>query len=122
MASPTRGKSAVSPAHGEIWLVELDPVRGHEQGGTRPVLVLSVDAFNTLPLGIVLAVPLTTVSKGFPFHVALAPPEGGVTAPSWIRCEDLRGLSTERFRSRWGRVRPETLQACAIVLRQLLGL
>lgn len=110
------------PAYGEIWLVELDPVRGHEQGGTRPALVVSVEAFNTLPLGMVLAVPLTTQSKGFPFHVALRPPEGGVKAPSWIRCEDLRGLSVERFRTRWGAVRPDTLQACAIVLRRLLGL
>jgi mRNA interferase MazF len=110
------------PAHGEVWLVELDPIRGHEQGGTRPALVLSVEAFNALPLGMVLAAPLTTKSKGFPFHVALSPPEGGIKAPSWIRCEDLRGLSTDRFRERWGVVRPDTLHACTRVLQHLLGL
>jgi mRNA-degrading endonuclease toxin of MazEF toxin-antitoxin module len=35
------------PARGEIWGVDLSPVLGHEQGGQRPALVVSVDAFNS---------------------------------------------------------------------------
>ncbi len=35
-----------NPSRGDIWIADLDPVRGHEQAGKRPVVVLSVDRFN----------------------------------------------------------------------------
>ena len=42
------------PARGEVWSVDLDPVRGHEQAGTRPALVVSVDEFNEGPADLVV--------------------------------------------------------------------
>ena len=74
---------------------DLDPVRGHEQAGRRSVLIVSMDRFNAGPVGLVFAIPLTrTRSPDFPSHIAVDPPEGGLTARSYILCEMLRSIST----------------------------
>lgn len=44
--------SASQAARGEVWTVSLDPVRGHEQAGTRPALIVSVGSFNQGPAGL----------------------------------------------------------------------
>jgi mRNA interferase MazF len=110
------------PRRGEVWLADLDPTRGHEQAGQRPVLVASVDPFNRSPLGLVIVVPLTTRSKGSPSHIPVTPPEGGLRAPSWVLCEALRSVSTERMVARWGAVTDATLGRVEVCLRLLLGL
>ncbi len=48
------------PIRGEIWLADLGIGRGHEQTGQRPVLVVSDDAFNAGPAGLVMTIPLTS--------------------------------------------------------------
>lgn len=68
------------PSRGDVWLVTLDPTRGHEQAGRRPGLVLSVDLFNHGPAGLVVMLPISTVAKGIPFHFEVNPPEGGLKA------------------------------------------
>ena len=76
-----------TPKRGEVWVADLDPVRGHEQAGRRPVLIVSVDSFNAGPAQLVYVVPLTRTDRGVPLHVAIAPPEGGLRAPSVILCD-----------------------------------
>lgn len=49
-----------APCRGEIWTADLEPARGHEQGGQRPCLILSDDRFNQGPAGLVVILPLTT--------------------------------------------------------------
>lgn len=110
------------PARGDIWLVDLNPVRGHEQAGRRPGLVISVDAFNHGPAGRVLVIPITSVPKGIPLHVEIQPPEGGVDRPSYIKCEDLRSVAKERLSKRLGHVPPSTQNDVEDRLRILLGL
>jgi mRNA interferase MazF len=110
------------PKRGEVWLVQLDPVRGHEQAGTRPVVVISTDEFNGLPPRLVVAVPITSKHRGVPLHVAMQPPEGGLSIPSWVKCEDLRALSHERFLKRFGLASFSTLEAIESRLRRVLGL
>jgi mRNA interferase MazF len=95
----------VGPSRGEIWLVDLSPVRGPEQARTRPGLVVSVDDLNHGPAGLAV-VPITTKAKGIPFHVAVPAQEGGVGERSYIKSEDVRSISKERLanriaRSRW---------------------
>ncbi|MEN3059031.1 MAG: type II toxin-antitoxin system PemK/MazF family toxin [Candidatus Methanosuratincola petrocarbonis] len=97
------------PSRGEIWLVDLSPVRGHEVAGRRPALVISVDQFNHGPAGLVVVIPLTTKEKGIPFHVEVQPPQGGLKRRSFIKCEDLRSVAKERLLERWGKVTPSTL-------------
>jgi len=110
------------PSRGEIWLVDLSPVRGHEPAGRRPALVISVDEFNHGPAGLVLVIPLTTKEKGIPFHVEVQPPQGGLERRSFIKCEDLRSVAKERLLELWGRVTPTTLAEVEDRLRILLEL
>jgi mRNA interferase MazF len=111
-----------SPARGDIWLADLNPIRGREQAGMRPCLVVSVNLFNQSPAELVIVIPLTTRAKGIRTHVSLLPPEGGVREQSFIKCEDVRSISTERLASRWGSVAPATMHQVEDCLRILMGL
>jgi mRNA interferase MazF len=110
------------PARGDVWLVSLDPVRGHEQAGTRPALVVSVDRFNLGPAGLVVVLPITSRSKSVPLHVPVSPPEGGLTLPSFVKCEDVRSVSVDRLVRPLGSVTGSTMAMVEDRLRILLGL
>lgn len=98
-------------SQGEVWSVELDPVRGQEQAGTRPALVVSVDGLNQGPAGLAIVLPITKVERArIPTRVRIDPPEGGVKVVSYAICEQVRTVSTERLRKRWGRVSRPTLE------------
>lgn len=109
-------------SRGEVWDVDLDPTRGREQAGRRPALVVSTDRFNHGPAGLVVVVPLTTLFRGIPFHVPIEPPEGGVRARSYAKPEDIRSISSDRLRERWGSVSRGTLITVELRLRILLEL
>lgn len=112
----------VSPARRDVWLVDLDPTRGHEQAGKRPCLVISVDLFNQSPAGLVVVAPLTSKAKAQRFHVPIVPPEAGLRVQSYIKCEDIRSVSLQRLSQRWGAVTPLTMRLVEDRLRILLGL
>lgn len=114
--------SRVQPSRGEVWFVDLEPVRGREQGRRRPCLVVSVDAFNHGPAELAVVIPLTTRDRGIPLHVPVSPPEGGLQQQSYIKCEDIRSISTDRLLDRWGFVSSTTLSDVEDRLRILLGL
>ncbi len=97
------------PTVGEVWDVAFDPVVGHEQGGFRPGLVISNDRFNRTPHGLCIVVPITGTDKGVRAHIAVSPPEGGLTKPSMIMCEQEKSLSVTRLRRRMGTVNADTL-------------
>ena len=52
-----------APSRGEVWDLNFDPTLGHEQAGTRPALILSVDLFNEGPADLVVVVPLTRSAR-----------------------------------------------------------
>jgi mRNA interferase MazF len=110
------------PKRGEIWLLDLNPVRGREQSGMRPCLVISVDPFNQGPASLVIVIPITTKDRKIRTHLKVSPPEGGVREVCYIKCEDVRSVSTERLASRWGHVASATLQGVEDRLRILMGL
>jgi mRNA interferase MazF len=111
-----------APGRGEVWLADLNPTRGHEQAGRRPVLVVSEDLFNRGPAGLVIVLPMTSILRGIPTHVPIAPPEGGVKNPSAVLCEAVRSVSIERLVTRWGSVHVRTMAAVEDRLRILLRL
>ena len=112
-----------SPNRGEIWWGDLDPTRGREQGGRRPVLVVSTTFFNSGPADLVLVLPLTRTDRGIPIHVPIQRPEGGVMARSLILCDALRSISKERLGDRpLGAVSPKTMQRVESILRLLMNL
>jgi mRNA interferase MazF len=110
------------PTRGEIWNCELNPIRGHEQGGIRPVLIVSADAFNQGPSGLVIAIPISTKEKKVRSQVAVEPGEGGLKTRSFIKCESVRSISTERLQNRWGAVSRPTMLAVEDRLRILMNL
>jgi mRNA interferase MazF len=111
-----------APSRGEVWLVDLDPTRGREQAGKRPALVLSTDALNRSQAGLVVVLPVTSKSKRIRSHVRVDPPEGGFKVASYIKCEDIRSVATERLIRRWGRVSTPTMDAVEQTVRILLDL
>lgn len=111
------------PNRGEIWLADLNPTRGHEQAGARPVLIISTNRFNHGPAGLILVVPLTRTDRRIPIHVAIDPPEGGVSTRSYILCDALRSIAKDRLGSRpWGSVSAATLRKVEDNLRILMEL
>ena len=110
------------PSRGEVWLADLDPVRGHEQGRRRPCVIVSDDTFNHGPAGMVVVVPLTTTGRGVPLHVVVDTPDGGVRARSFIKCEDIRSISVERLIDHWGAVSDAVMRDVEDRLRILLNL
>ena len=111
-----------SAARGEIWLADLNPVRGHEQAGRRPVLVVSVNQFNQSRADLVVIVPLTSTLRTLPLHVVVQPPEGGLTNRSALLCEAVRSITKDRLLARWGSVSPATMTEVEDRLRVLPGL
>jgi mRNA interferase MazF len=84
---------------GEVYDARLDPVEGSEQGGTRPVIIVSRDAINaSSPL--VMAVPCTTYRVGrriYPSQIVISAPDGGLETDSIALGEQLRTLSKTRL-------------------------
>ena len=110
------------PFRGEVWSLSLDPSRGHEQAGTRPALIISVDEFNQGPAELIVVLPITTKERRIPFHVKLEPPEGGLKSKSFVKCEDVRSVSKDRLGDRFGTVSAETIAEVEFRLRVLLKL
>ncbi len=107
---------------GDVWETDFDPTRGREQAGRRPAVIASVDLLNRGPSGLVFVLPVTTRDRGVPFHVPVRPPEGGLTVPSVILCDQLRVFAIERLLRRRGSLAPETMAEIEDRLRILLDL
>jgi len=105
---------------GEIRWADLNPVRGHEQAGERPVLVLSHDVFNERS-GTVIAVALTSQEPRAGFPLTMEIKSGGLPKRSWIRISQIRTLSTERIGRRLARVSEEDLVQVVEGLNEILG-
>jgi mRNA interferase MazF len=105
---------------GDIYWANLDPIKGHEQSGQRPVLVLSQDVFNDRS-GVVIAVALTSQppKAGFPLTLPLS----GRSLPkqSWVKISQIRTLSQERLGKRIAKVSPEEIDLVIEGLNEIIG-
>ena len=110
------------PRRGDVWWVDLDPVRGHEQAGTRPVVVVSADGFDTRRWGMALVCPITRRARPNRLHVTIDPPEGGLRTTSFVLCEQVRAVSIERFEDHSGMVSLRSLSLILDTLRELFDL
>ena len=122
LLAPAPMSDGVRPSRGEVWLASLNPTRGHEQAGVRPVVVVSEDTFNHGPAGLVVIVPMTTTWRGIFLHILVNPPEGGLRRQSVIKCEDIRSISLERLIEQWGMLSAATMAVVEDRLRILLQL
>ena len=105
---------------GEVRWADLNPVRGHEQAGERPVLVLSHDVFNERS-GTVIAVALTSREPraGVPLTIEIR--AAGLPKRSWVKIGQIRTLSTERIGRRLDRASEEDLAQIIDALNEILG-
>jgi mRNA interferase MazF len=105
---------------GDLYWAELSPVRGREQAGNRPELVLSHDVFNERS-GTVIAVAITSQEPraGFPLTLELAATK--LPKRSWVKVSQVRTLSTERLGTRIGRVSLEELEQVVEGLNEIIG-
>jgi len=105
---------------GEIRWADLNPVRGAEQAGRRPVLVLSHDVFNE-GSGTVIAVALTSQPQRAGFPLTLELRARGLPKKSWVKISQIRTLSVERIGPRLGKVSAEELAQVIDGLNEIIG-
>ncbi len=105
---------------GDIIWADLNPTKGHEQAGQRPVLILSHDVFNERS-GTVIAMALTSHEQkaGYPLTYEL--PLKGLPKKSWVKISQIRTLSTERLGKRIGRIAPEDIDNIIEGLNEIIG-
>jgi mRNA interferase MazF len=105
---------------GEIRWADLNPVRGREQAGRRPVLVLSHDVFNERS-GTVIAVALTSQQPRAGFPLTLESKAAGLAKRSWIKISQIRTLSADRISRRIARASDEELARVVDGLTEIIG-
>ena len=93
---------------GEIRWADLNPVRGREQAGLRPVLILSHDVFNARS-GTVIAVAITSQPQKAGFPLTLEVKSGNMPEKSWFKISQIRTLSVERIGKVIGKASPDEL-------------
>ena len=105
---------------GDVRWAELDPVRGREQAGRRPVLVLSHDVFNDRS-GTVIALALTSQEPRAGFPLTLESKAAGLTKRTWIKISQIRSLSVDRLGAKIARASEEELARVLDGLNEILG-
>jgi mRNA interferase MazF len=105
---------------GEVRWADLNPTRGHEQAGHRPVLILSHDVFNERS-GTVIAVALTSQQPRAGFPLTLESRADGLPKQSWIKISQIRTLAAERIGQRTARASDEEVARVIEGLNEILG-
>ncbi len=105
---------------GDVLWADLNPVKGHEQAGQRPVLILSPEVFNERS-GTVIAMALTSQLQraGFPLTMELT--SVALPKPTWVKISQIRTLSVERLGKRMGRVSDDEMSQIIEGLNEIIG-
>ena len=105
---------------GDVMWANLSPSRGHEQAGSRPVVVLSHDVFNERS-GTVIAMALTSQLQRAGFPLTLELDEERLPKRSWVKISQVRTLSVERLGKKITRLSPERLAFLVEGLNEIMG-
>jgi len=105
---------------GEIYWADLNPARGHEQAGYRPVLVISHDVFN-FSSGTVIVLVITSQPQRANFPLTLRIRTGELPKESWVKISQVRTISTERLGEKIGQLSQEELEKVVDGLFELVG-
>jgi mRNA interferase MazF len=105
---------------GEIRWADLNPVKGREQGGKRPVVIISQDVFNERS-GTIIAMAVTSQPQraGFPLTLELSP--STLPKQSWVKISQVRTLSVERIGELLDRVSLEQMERLTEGLNEIIG-
>jgi mRNA interferase MazF len=105
---------------GDVYWADLDPVRGHEQGGLRPVLIISQEVFNSRS-GTVIALAITSQEPKVGFPLTLEITKARLPKRSWVKMGQIRTLSTERLERRIARLDADELSQVIDGLIEIVG-
>ena len=105
---------------GEIRWADLNPARGHEQTGLRPVMILSHDIFNERS-GTVIAVAITSQPQKAGFPLTLELKAGNLPKKSWIKISQIRTLSVESIGKVIGKASLEELTQVIEGLNEIIA-
>ena len=105
---------------GDIVWADLNPVRGREQAGLRPVVILSADVFNGRS-GTVIAMAITSQLPRAGFPLTLELKSGNLPKRSWVKIAQVRTLDAERIGKKIGKVSPEELDRLVEGLNEIIG-
>src|SRR5574340_314941 len=113
-----------SPRRGEIWDVNWSPVRGAEQKGTRPALIIQNDRGNTsLSYPLTIVASMSRTERVLPLHVRIAPSEeNGLTYFTDVKCEQIMTIEKSRLIRRRGSISAEEMSRVDTALKLSLSL
>lgn len=114
-------------ARGDVWLIDLGTPLGHEQGFTRPAVVVSHDGLNRSAADLVIVVPVMRTRRALPGHVEIEAGDGtgtgtGLSDTSYAQAEQVRAVTSNRLVRRLGAVDVVTLAKVEEALRRMLAL
>ncbi|MFB3915128.1 MAG: type II toxin-antitoxin system PemK/MazF family toxin [Terriglobales bacterium] len=114
----------LQPLRGDVFLANLEPVQGSEQGGTRPVVVVSRDALNKFSPVVVICSITDAASKKkvYPSHVRVQSGAGGLTMDSIVLCEQIRAINKTRLRHQLGKFERPVMTSIEAALKITLDL
>lgn len=108
---------------GDIFIADLDPVVGSEQGGVRPVVIVQNDRGNHFSPTVICAAMTSKIGKhDLPTHVWVSARDSGLRSDSLVLCEQLRTLEKRRLRMRAGRIDDLALRRVDAALLAALGM
>jgi mRNA interferase MazF len=105
---------------GDIFWADLSPTRGHEQGGQRPVLILSADTFNERS-GTVIATAITSQQPRVGFPLVMEIHSAKLPKRSWVKISQIRTLSTLRLGKKLAHVLSDELDRVVEGLTEIVG-
>jgi mRNA interferase MazF len=105
---------------GDIWWADLDPARGREQAGIRPVLIISHDVFNERS-GTVIALAITSQPPTAGYPLTLEIRSAALPKRSWVKISQIRTLAVERLDNYLGRIDAEELDEIITGLNEIVG-
>jgi mRNA interferase MazF len=105
---------------GEVYWADLNPVRGHEQAGLRPVVIISKDIFNERS-GTVIAMAITSQTQRAGFPLTLELTDSNLPKQSWVKISQIRTISTERLGKKIDRLQPEILSQLVEGVNEIIG-
>jgi mRNA interferase MazF len=105
---------------GEVYWADLNPTRGREQSGSRPVVIISKDIFNDRS-GTVIGMAITSQPQRAGFPLTLELTESNLPKQSWVKISQIRTLSTERLGKKIGRLQPEIVSELIEGLFEIIG-
>jgi mRNA interferase MazF len=99
----------------EVYLIDLDPTKGHEMQKTRPCLAISPDEMNR-NIGTVIVAPMTTKSHPYPSRVEVT--FGGKTG--WVVLDQIRTVDKSRLMKKLGKISDEEIKKVKSTIKEML--